>query len=67
MDLTTIKKNLYKEKPTAIRTAFKSDEYVHYVSQLSGNQIIQFHIPISEATFENEVPAQLLIRWIHLK
>ena len=63
MDKNTIKKMLYKEKPTAIKTAFKGD-YSHYVAQLSGKLIAQFHIPLSESDFENEVPAQLLIRWL---
>lgn len=67
MDLNEIKKALYKEKPMAIKTGFEHRDYVHYVAQLSGKRIVQFEIPISEATFESNVPAQLLIRWIHLK
>lgn len=64
MDKDTIKKMLYKTKPTAIKTAFKGD-YFHYVAQLEGKIIAQFHVDkIEGADFSNEMPAQLLIRWL---
>ena len=63
MNATEIKKELYKQKPTAVRTNYQG-EYVHYVAQLQDASIIQFEIPNQEATFGNEVPAQLLIRWL---
>jgi len=63
MEITEIKKELYKQKPTAIRTNYQG-EYVHYVTQLENASIIEFEIPNQEATFGNEVPAQLLIRWL---
>lgn len=67
MKWNNIKKELYKEKPMAIKTAFQHKDFVHYVAQLSGRRIVQFEIPIAESDFENNVPAQLLIRWIVLK
>jgi hypothetical protein len=63
MTTTEIKKELYKQKPVAVRTNYQG-EYAHYVSQLDDASIVQFEIPIQEATFGNEVPAQLLIRWL---
>lgn len=63
MEKNEIKKALYKEKPFAVRTAYEGD-YTHYVTQLKTNEIIEFHVPKSESTFEDEVPAQLLIRWL---
>ena len=63
MNTNEIKKKLYKQKPTAIRTNYQGD-YAHYVAQLIDASIIQFQIPNQEATFGNEVPAQLLIRWM---
>ena len=63
MNTTEIKKALYKQKPTAVRTNYQG-KYVHYVAQLEDASIIQFEIPNQEATFGNEVPAQLLIRWL---
>ena len=58
-----VKKELYKQKPTAVRTNYQG-KYAHYVAQLEDASIIQFEIPNQEATFGNEVPAQLLIRWL---
>jgi hypothetical protein len=63
MDKNLIKKELYKQKPTAVRTNYQG-KYVHYVTQLKDGSIIQFQIPQEEATFENKVSAQLLIRWL---
>lgn len=66
MDLNAVKKALYKEKPIALKTNYKGD-FAHYVAQLSNLTIVEFMIPLPEATFENNVPAQLLIRWISIK
>ena len=64
METNDIKKELYRQKPTAIRTSFKG-KYTHYVTRLSNNTIIEFHVPNNEAEkFKDEEPAQLLIRWI---
>lgn len=63
MEKNEIKKELYKQKPMAVRTNYRG-EYVHYVAQLDDASVIQFEIPNQEATFGNEVPAQLLIRWL---
>jgi len=63
MNTTEIKKALYKQKPTAVRTNYQGG-YVHYVTQLEDASIVNFEIPNQEAGFGNEVPAQLLIRWI---
>lgn len=63
MELNEIKKSLYKEKPIAVKSGFKGD-YSHYVTQLKNKKVIEFHVPLSESEFENQVPAQLLIRWI---
>ena len=63
MSRTEIKKELYKQKPTAVRTNYQG-EYVRYVTQLNDASVVQFEIPNQEATFGNEVPAQLLIRWL---
>ena len=50
MNTTEIKKALYKQKPTAVRTNYQG-KYVHYVAQLEDASIIQFEIPNQEATF----------------
>jgi hypothetical protein len=64
MEINDIKKELYKQKPVAVRTSFKG-EYTHYVTQLSNNTIVEFRVPNNEAeNFKDEEPAQLLIRWI---
>jgi|TARA_R110000851_G_scaffold75456_1_gene166330 hypothetical protein len=63
MKANEIKKELYKQKLVAVRTNYQG-EYAHYVSQLDDASIVQFEIPIQDANFGNEVPAQLLIRWL---
>lgn len=66
MTLTQIKKELYKQKPIAIKTDYVG-EYKHYQAALSINSkyvIVEFHIPNKEAEFENRIQAQYLIRWI---
>lgn len=62
MDLNVIKKELYKAKPIA-RLSFTADKYVQYIAHL-GNIDVVFEVPKAEHEFSEEVPAQLLIRWI---
>ncbi len=62
MDLNVIKKALYKEKPIA-RLSFTTDRHVQYIAKLGCIDIV-FEIPIEEYQFEQQVPAQLSIRWI---
>lgn len=69
IDLNEIKKVLYKEKPIAksLKTVgiFDSETYIYYA--LTSLGLIEFKVPLSEMgenIFDDEVPAQLLIRWI---
>jgi len=69
-DLNEVKKQLYKQKPVAVKTAHKDGKHYHYVCQLvldNQNCIIEFKVPISDmgtANFDNTMSSQLLIRWI---
>jgi len=66
MDKNTIKKELYKQKPTA-KVSFERGDYIHFSSVIIVNEIEQtlsFEVPMSEDFGKNEVPAQLLIRWL---
>lgn len=61
-----IKKALYKEKPTA-ETVIKNDSEKHYSAELQDGMIINFDVQFSEmgeTEFEDQMPAQLLIRWM---
>jgi len=61
-----IKKVLYKEKPTAVKTGVTATEplKVTYLAATSLGQHM-FLIPQEEALeFADELPAQLLIRWL---
>lgn len=58
-----IKKLLYKEKPTAYLAGISHTHHI-YTCDLQDKTIVRFEIPIEEADFEKEVPAQLLIRWM---
>lgn len=62
MTKTEIKKELYKQKPTA-NFLKNEDDAVYYTTLLNGLDIT-FKIPHQEATFDRQVPAQLLIRWL---
>lgn len=65
MDLNTIKKELYKQKPNAVLNMVDK-RGIHYWSRLDGVTIV-FLIPlndIGDGKFEDVMPAQLLIRWI---
>ena len=66
MNETEIKKELYKQKPIA-EVDFERGDYIHFstVIILDGiEEIINFEVPMSEYFGKNEVPAQLLIRWL---
>ena len=62
-------KVLYKEKPTAlwVGTLVGSNEKIKIYDTNTSLGLFSFHVPISEMgekEFENEIPAQLLIRWL---
>ena len=61
-----IKKALYKEKPVAI--CFAENEIAkYYRCELKDYGKHEFHVPWSDMgdkPFEDELPAQLLIRWL---
>lgn len=66
LDKNTIKKELYKQKPTADFN-FERNGYKNYSTQLifdNTEEIVEFSIPVRECEFEEVVPAQLLIRWL---
>jgi len=65
MTLNELKKVLYKEKPTAFLHNTNDGEKT-YIAEVSDGKSVFFRIPKSEVTdeFKDEVPAQLLIRWI---
>lgn len=66
MELTEIKKALYKEKPTAIKLA-QVDNTSLYKTVLNNGETITFSVPheeMGENKFSDNEPAQLLIRWI---
>jgi len=66
MDKNTIKKELYKQKPIA-EVDFERGDYIHYSALLiidGIEEIVNFEVPITEDQNENELPAQLLIRWL---
>jgi len=78
MEINEIKKALYKAKPKLIaKRSYKQrggglngnvedyDRYMTYVDSL--DKAIVFIVPVKEQgeiPFEDEVPAQLLIRWL---
>lgn len=65
-----IKKALYKEKPIARQPTIDTDslkDYVLYAAILADGTHVAFEIPNSEYSpdvFGDEMPAQLLIRWL---
>ena len=66
MTTTDIKKALYKQKPIA-EVDFERGDYIHFstIIVIDGvEEIVKFEAPISEDPNVNEVPAQLLIRWL---
>lgn len=66
MNLTTIKKELYKQKPIA-EVDFERGDYIHYSTVIIINgieEIIEFQVPMVEDFNQNQIEAQLLIRWL---
>lgn len=65
MNMTDIKKALYREKPVAKHTS-TGGGYRYYVTRLNDGTDLTFAVPEKEVsdTFEEEMSAQLLIRWI---
>ena len=61
-----IKKELYKQKPTAdLHKDYGGyKEYTCRINIYGDLKVIFFNIPIKECDFEETVPAQLLIRWL---
>lgn len=69
MDFNEIKKTLYKQKPTA-KLEFR-DRCInckwYYEAKLLDGTKVNFEVPVSEMgekKFEEELPAQFLIRWL---
>lgn len=67
MNATDIKKELYKQKPIA-DYGYEYEGYKFYTAKFkradNDMETVRFKIPVNECQFENEVPAQLLIRWM---
>jgi len=66
MNVIEIKKELYKQKPIA-ELDFERGDYIHFSTIIIVDgieEIINFEVPMSEDFGKNEVPAQLLIRWL---
>jgi len=66
MEKNLIKKELYKQKPTADLNR-EYDDYKEYTCQIlidGQMKVIFFDVPIKECEFSEIVPAQLLIRWL---
>ena len=67
METNEIKKFLYKEKPLARRVENAGDDKRYTYHVLLNHEDIFFDVPISdmgEKIFDEEIPAQLLIRWL---
>jgi hypothetical protein len=64
-----IKKSLYKERPIAVFTGMTADgKRGKYTTTLKSKISVDFLIPENEIIgFSNEMPAQLLIRWMVTK
>jgi hypothetical protein len=67
MDINTIKKELYKQKPIA-EFGYTDGIFAYYSTELTiggSEEIINFKVPETEADgFDKSIPAQLLIRWL---
>ena len=66
MTTTEIKKELDKQKPLA-EVDFERGDYIHFSTVIifdGMEEIISFEVPMTEDFGVNEVPAQLLIRWL---
>ena len=66
MTINEIKKELYRQKPIAKRTA-EYPAFHSYQAELEDSKLVIFDVPLDEmgdTIFEEEMPAQLLIRWM---
>ena len=66
MTTIEIKKELYKQKPVADYN-YEAGGFKTYSCQIdieNKQKTLEFKIPLKECTFEETVPAQLLIRWL---
>jgi len=67
MDINTIEKELYKQKPIA-EFGYSDGVFAYYSTELvigRSEEIINFKVPETEADgFDNCISAQLLIRWL---
>ena len=64
MEITEIKKILYKKKPVATRILTTGGHHVYHISDLDIGDVY-FNVPLDEAIgFKNREPGQLLIRWL---
>lgn len=65
MVITDIKKELYRQKPTADMNNETSEgrEYTCQIDVDGKTRVVYFDVPINECEFGEVVPAQLLIRW----
>ena len=60
-----IKKSLYREKPIAVFICMTENGKGKYRTTLKSKVDVEFLIPENEIVgFNNEMPAQLLIRWM---
>lgn len=66
MNVTEIKKELYKQKPIASLVFIRKGDAL-YKTTLEGDKNIYFNVPISDMgdyDFTSEMDAKLLARWI---
>ncbi|MNK26424.1 hypothetical protein D3C87_447600 [compost metagenome] len=67
MNNNEIKKTLYREKPIAQIKMINSDGDLYFSAELKSGAMVKFFMPYAES-FEigdlNNIPAQLLIRWL---
>jgi len=66
MELTEIKKALYKENPTAAFEYFRKG-WLYYTAPLQAGLNVTFSVPVSDvgdASFGRDMEAKLLIRYI---
>lgn len=66
MNKTEIKKELYKQKPTADfnKEYSESKQYSCQIEVEGQMKPLYFRVPLDECEFEETVPTQLLIRWL---
>lgn len=70
MNTIEIKKELYKQKPVAIFERATKTALLYSAELIEGAETIYFSVPfidIGDASFEREMPSQLLIRYLITK